>query len=65
MMDSWETFYEENQTDRKLLWAYKIEKTQTQTYLGFVISNTGNNMANIDQVKKRSIGVIKTIYSTN
>ena len=41
----------------------KIEKTQTQTYLGFVISNTGNNMANINQVKKKSIGVIKKIFN--
>jgi hypothetical protein len=69
MVDSWETFYEENQK----IWQIKlienfsgltqIEKTQTQTYLGFVISNTGNNMANIDQLKKKSIGVIKKIFN--
>ena len=69
MVDSWETFYEENKKNGqiKLIENFsgltKIEKTQTQTYLGFVISNTGNNMANINQVKKKSIGVIKKIFN--
>ena len=30
-------------------------------YLGFVISCQGNNMANINAIKKKSIGVIRSI----
>ena len=37
-----------------------IEKTNEQKYLGFVLSNTGDNMANINELKKKSIGVIRT-----
>ena len=34
-----------------------------QKYLGFMISNSDNNMANIKSVKNKSIGTIKTIFS--
>ena len=33
-----------------------IEQTDEQKYLGFVLSNTGNNMANIREMKKKSNG---------
>ena len=39
----------------------EIGQTDEQTYLGFVISNKGNNMANIKQVKGKSIGIIRKI----
>ena len=39
-----------------------IGKTNEYKYLGFVISNKGDNMANINQIKKKSIGVIKQIF---
>ena len=41
----------------------KIKQTQKQTYLGFVISSSGDNMANIEQMKNKSIGVIKKIMN--
>ena len=69
MVDTWDTHYEENpQTGKMELienfrGLTKIEQTQTQTYLGFVISSSGNNMANIEQLQKKSIGVIKKIFN--
>ena len=38
-----------------------INTVTEYTYLGFVISNSGDNMANILEVKKKSIGVTKKI----
>ena len=40
-----------------------IEATDEQKYLGFVISNKNNNMANINEVKKKSIGIIQQIFN--
>ena len=34
-----------------------------QRYLGFVISNSDNNMANIISIKKKSIGTIRAIFN--
>ena len=33
-----------------------IEMTEEQKYLGFVISSLGNNMVNIEQIKKEIQG---------
>ena len=41
----------------------KIEQTSTQLYLGFVLSSSGDNMAHINMIKKKSIGVIKKIFN--
>jgi hypothetical protein len=38
----------------------EIEQTSEQKYLGFVLSNTGDNMANIRSLKKKSIGIIRS-----
>ena len=38
-----------------------IHQTQEQMYLGFVVSSTGDNKANICQLKKKSIGVTRKI----
>ena len=69
MVDKWDKEYEENPEtgELQLVETYKgqtkVEQTETQTYLGFVISSTGNNMANIEHLKKKSIGVIKKIFN--
>ena len=69
MVDSWESYYEEDPTTGKLslierfVGQTKIEQTEEQLYLGFVISSSGNNMANINHIKKKSIGVIKKIFN--
>ena len=36
-----------------------IDSADEYKYLGFVISSTGDNMANIRQVKNKSIGIIR------
>ena len=40
-----------------------IGETKEQKYPGFVISSEGDNMANIKAIKKKSIGVIRTIIN--
>ena len=40
-----------------------IEKVKEQKYLGFIISSSGNNMANINELKKKSIGVLQKIFN--
>ena len=38
----------------------EVEKTANQKYLGFVLSNTGDNMVNIREIRNKSIGVVKS-----
>ena len=40
-----------------------IEEVENQKYLGFVLSSTGNNSANIEAAEKKSFGVIRTIMT--
>ena len=40
-----------------------MEETNQQRYLGFIISNNGNNMKNINGKKNKSIGIIKKIFN--
>ena len=66
MVDDWSVKYEEcsERGEVELAEHYigqtKIENVQTQKYLGFVLSSTGDNMANINAIKKKSIGLVKT-----
>ena len=41
----------------------KIEEVTEQKYLGFVLSSTGNNLANIQAMEKKAVGVTRTIIS--
>ena len=56
--DHWITEHKENEItgEDDLIESYggkiHIKKTEEYTYLGFVISCTGNNLANINMVKK-------------
>ena len=65
-VDNWSVKYVENvQTgeddlNEKYCGLTEIEKTKEQKYLGFVLSSTGDNMANIRKMKNKSIGVIKS-----
>ena len=38
-----------------------IEKVTEHKYLGFVLSSTGDNMANIRSIQKKSIGIVRKI----
>ena len=68
-VDNWKTEYIENKEtgDVDLVETYEgkvnIEKADEYTYLGFVISSKGDNMANISQVKKKSPGIIRRIIN--
>ena len=67
MVDVWDTKYEEdtNTGNVELVETFTglttVKKTEEQKYLGFVISSTGNNMANITNVKNKSIGTTRKI----
>ena len=64
LVDSWTVQYRDSE-DQDIIESYggqiPIGKTDQQKYLGFIISNKGDNMANITQMKKKSIGVIRKI----
>ena len=67
VVDNWKTDYVPNQEtgEATLTETYKgkieIEPVLQQKYLGFVISNQNNNMANIQEVKKKSIGITRKL----
>ena len=66
LVDKWSVNYVENiQTgEAELVESYtgqtEIENVTEQKYLGFVLSSTGDNMANIREIKKKSIGIVRT-----
>ena len=64
-VDCWDIKYDENE---KIIDQFsgkqEMKPVNFDKYLGFVISNNGNNMKNIEAVKNKSIGVIKQILST-
>ena len=65
-VDKWEVKYVENSSTgeaelkEQYLGQTDIENVKSQKYLGFVLSSTGNNMENINAVKKKAIGVVKS-----
>ena len=67
MVDKWEVIYEDKPLTRELdlveefCGQTKLERVDKQMYLGFVISSIGDNMANIEHIKKISIGIVKKI----
>ena len=68
VVDSWTVSYKDNLKtgDYELVEKYEgpvnIEQTDKQKYLGFIISNIGDNMVNITSLKQKSIGIIKQIF---
>ena len=67
-VDSWTTSYQDNVKtgDLDLIETYDgpvvIEKTSSQKYLGFVLSDIGDNMVNIRNMESRSVGIIRHIF---
>ena len=67
LVDNWSEDYVKNietgETElvEEYLGEVPIGQTKEYKYLGFVISSEGNNMTNINALKKKSIGVIRTI----
>ena len=68
VVDTWNVEYEDNLNtgEYDLVECYQgqvqMEQTDKQKYLGFVISNSGDNMVNIRSMKNKSIGIIKQIF---
>ena len=63
-VDKWEVTYEESDTGEEVLvetyvGQVPIEEVEEQRYLGFVLSSQGNNMVNINSMKKKSKGIIR------
>ena len=69
LVDNWKVKVEDNpitgMTD--FIESYEglipIDKTEATKYLGFTISCKGDNMAQINEMKKKSIGVIRSIHN--
>ena len=62
LVDSWKVEYEDEDIIETYDGQKPIGKTTQHKYLGFIISNKSDNMANIRQVKNKSIGVIRKIF---
>ena len=68
-VDHWNVKHKENNStgEHELIETYTgkvdIERTEEYKYLGFVISSTGSNLVNIRHVKKKSIGIIRNLFS--
>ena len=68
-VDNWETKYVENketgelELEEKYIGLTEIGQTEEQTYLGFVVSSTGDNLANIRKLEQKSIGGIRKILN--
>ena len=67
-VDMWSVNYTHNTVTGKntLVEKYdgqvEMEHTNTHKYLGFVLSDTGDNLVNIGEMKKKSIWVIRKIF---
>ena len=67
-MDKWEVKHEESETGEEVfvethVGQVAIEETEEQRYLGFVLSSSGNNMVNINHMKKKAKGIIRRIFT--
>ena len=68
-VDKWTVEHKENIAtgETELIETYsdqtEIKKCEKQKYLGFIISSTGDNMMNIQDIKNKSIGVTKKIFN--
>ena len=68
-VDKWTVEHQDNfvtgDTDlvEKYAGQVKMSKCDEQKYLGFILSSSGDNMANIRMLKKKSIGTIRKIFT--
>ena len=67
LVDSWKQEYSENnmtgeyELTENYIGEVPIGRTEEYKYLGFTISAKGDNMVNISAIKKKSIGIIRTL----
>ena len=68
-VDNWSVEHVENPAtgDTELVETYtgqvQIGQTAEQKYIGFILSSSGDNMANIRALQKKSIGIIRKIFT--
>ena len=68
-VDSWTVEHRDNietgDTDLVETYSGQIEmgKCKEQKYLGFILSNSGDNMVNIRAIRNKSIGIIRKIFT--
>ena len=66
-VDKWNVTYNDDPEtgENELVETYEgqtpIQRTEEQKYLGFVLSSKGDNMVNINHMKKKSKGIIRRI----
>jgi hypothetical protein len=69
LVDSWKVSHVDNPSTghNELVETYEgmeyIQETEKQKYLGFILSSSGDNMANINEMKNKSIWIKKKIFS--
>ena len=67
VVDKWKTEHAKENDKTNLIETYigevPMENTREHKYLGFILSDTGNNMKNITDKKNKSIGIIKKIFN--
>ena len=69
VIDKWSVKHTENakNADNDLVEEYDgkvaIGKTENQKYLGFILSNKGDNMKNITEMKNKSVWIINKIFN--
>ena len=67
LVDSWKQNYSENmktgkyEMEENYEGKVEIAETSEYKYLGFIVSAKGDNMSNINALKKKSIGIIKKL----
>ena len=67
-VDKWEIEHKDNiktgeeQFFENYVGQVPIEKTEEQKYLGFVLSSKGSNLANMNYMRNKSYGIIRTIF---
>ena len=64
-VDNWSLEHVENHTELVETYTGQVQISQTaeQKYLGFILSSSGDNMANIRALQKKSIGIIRKIFT--
>ena len=62
-VDKWSVSHNKEQFLENYEGQVYLEQTDEQKYLGFTLSSKGNNMVNINQMKRKSHGIIRTIFS--
>ena len=66
-VDKWDVSHERGKSESTLIEKYAgediMEETKAYKYLGFVLSSKGDNFVNINEMRKKSIWIIRKIFT--